>query len=88
MGGKERIEITIETSHIIVIRRRPAWCPACALQVELLTAEEAAAAVGVSSSPIHRGAESGQLHASEAADGTLYVCLNSLLNSTTKGETP
>lgn len=89
MSRKQRIEITVETDQILAIRRHraPAWRRQCAGQVEMLTEEEAVSAASVSLSTIHRRAEEGQLHLSETAEGRLFICLNSLLNSTTKGET-
>jgi len=89
MNRKQRIEITVETDQILVIRRRPApaWCRECAAQIETLTAEEAASVAGVSLPTIYRMAEEGQIHSSETEDGRLRICLNSLLDSTTIGET-
>ncbi len=88
MSYKQRIEITVETEQLLVLRRRraTALCAQCASPVELLTAEEAATAAGVSLSSIQRSAEEQRLHFSETAEGRLLVCLNSLLDLTTKGE--
>jgi hypothetical protein len=89
MNRKQRIEITIETDQMLVIRRRasPAWCRQCAAQVETLTVEEAASAAGLALPTIYRRAEDSRLHPVETEDGNLCICLNSLLNFVTKGET-
>lgn len=85
----QRIEITLETRQIVVIRnsRGKAWCPRRAAQVELLTTEETSTATGADSQTICRLAEDGPLHRVETEDGRLFICLNSLLNLITRGET-
>ena len=82
MGKK--IEVTVETHELLIIRRPRraacAWCPACAAEAELVTAEEAAAAAGLSRRTVYRWVEAGRLHFSETPEGWLRVCLKSLLN--------
>ena len=74
---RRRIEITVETEQVIILRERgeriTGWCPVCAESVQMLAAAEADALVGL--------AADTQLHFTEMPDGTLRLCLNSLLNS-------
>lgn len=88
MSRKQRIEITVETAQILVLRCRttPAWCGQCAAQVERLTLEDAAVAAGISLPTLYQRAEAGLLHSIEAVQGQPYICLNSLLNSISEGE--
>jgi len=82
---KKRIEITVETDRVLIIRQdssHPAWCAACATEVKMLTAEGAAAVAGLSLRDICRQVDAGQLHFSETPDGRLSICLNSLLGET------
>ena len=83
MNRRKRIEATIETHEIWVIRRRqrtmPAVCSVCADWRGMLTPEAAAALAGVSLRTIYRRVEAGGVHFMEAADGGLLICLASLL---------
>jgi excisionase family DNA binding protein len=53
------------------------WCGACARQVRVLTAREAAARACVSTSTIYRWAGAGRIHAAATEQGSL-VCSESL----------
>ena len=83
---KRRTQITIETERTLLIRqlrkRVDGWCAACGAMVELITAEQAAILTGLSQREICRQVEAGQLHFNETDDGRLFICLNSLANST------
>jgi hypothetical protein len=74
---RRRIEITVETEQVIILRQRGAevtgWCPVCAERVPMFTAAEANVLAEI--------AADAQLHFTEMPDGTLRLCLNSLLNS-------
>jgi hypothetical protein len=76
---KTRTEITLETERWIVVSRpgKRRWCPACAIDVEMITIDDAALVAEVSSRTIFRWVESGVLHASETPQGLLLVCPNS-----------
>jgi hypothetical protein len=77
---KRRTEITVETDQVLFLRRRSfrlAWCAACAGQVHLVTAEEAAILAGLNLRAIFRRVEADQLHYTETPDGQLLICLNS-----------
>jgi len=80
---KRSIEITVEAHQVTVIRPRRhfslAWCAVCARRVEVLSPEQAAAAVGLSPQAIYRQIEAQRLHFAETDEGLVWVCLNSLL---------
>ena len=86
---KQRIEITVETDQVLVIRRSSAkaWCQRCVAPVELLTTEEASTATGADLQTIRHLADAGPIHPVETEDGRFFICLNSLLNLITRGET-
>jgi excisionase family DNA binding protein len=81
MQRKRKTEITLEINQTFVIKRRQkvqAWCPTCAESVSLVTADEAATVIGVSTRTIYRWVEAEKLHFSETAEGSLLICCNSL----------
>ena len=79
---KKKTKVTVETHQLIVVRRgarfAQEWCPPCDRQVNLVTADEAAAMAGVSLRAICRRVDLGELHFKETGDGLLFICLNSL----------
>jgi len=83
INRKRRIEITIEREEKLSIRgihrsgRR--HCDQCGRIVTMISVEEAIAVSGAGSRVIHRRVEEGRLHFVEAANGSLAICLNSLL---------
>lgn len=90
MKRRKRIEITVETS-LLVIRRGSkqalVWCIECSAPVQLITPEEAAVLAGVSTRTVYRRVEREQLHFVETDSGRLLICLNSLPTSTSAKET-
>jgi hypothetical protein len=83
---KRRIEITVETERVMLVRRRRGkrlslWCAACDAESLMLSADEAAAFAGMSTMAIFRLAEAGRLHWQETGAGSLVVCHNSLLRN-------
>jgi hypothetical protein len=82
MSRKRRAEIMIEIDRTIVYNRHyergTHWCPACAAEVDMITAFEAARLVGVSSHTIFAKAEEGEIHSTVTPDGVLLLCINSL----------
>lgn len=81
MSKKIRTEISIETNQVVIIRRRHIarqWCTVCQAHTQMLTAEAAAAATGLSRRNVYRLAEQRQVHFCETGDGLLLICLNSL----------
>ena len=79
----KRTEITIETSRRLLVRRAgggcKTWCAKCVADVRMVSPNEAAALLNVSSRSIYRWIEIGRVHFSEEPDG-LLVCADSLLS--------
>jgi len=80
---KRRIEITTETSEVVVIRRPPEpvseWCELCRERVGMVRPEQAAILAGISWREVSRRVEAGTVHFNETPDGLLLICLKSLL---------
>ena len=79
---KRRTEITIEASRLTIIGRgggaaRP-WCPLCDAQVEMVSPDQAASLLRVSTRVIHRMVDEEKLHFIEMPDGSLLICVKSL----------
>ena len=83
MGNSRRVEISIETHEVLIIRQgkqvSSRLCSKCAGGIEMVTVSAAAVATGLSQRDIFRSVEAGLLHSSETADGQFVICLNSLL---------
>jgi len=82
--SKSRItEIAVETEETLtvrILRTRRARCATCATEVSMVRPETAARLTGVPLREIYRRVEAGAVHFQESADGTLYVCLDSLVS--------
>ena len=81
MKRRRRLEITVETSRLIVRRSTsltPVWCVECSSTVRAVAAEEAAALADVSTRTLYRWVETGRLHLIETAEQSPLICLNSL----------
>jgi hypothetical protein len=79
-----RMQITIETDEVTIIRRRHAlqgWCPECAHLVEAVRMDEAGVLAGLSQLTLRECTELRRWHLLLAADGTRLVCLASLLKT-------
>jgi excisionase family DNA binding protein len=78
---KKRTEITIETSRRVIVRSssnwREKWCEQCRGVVRMISPNEAAARLNVSSRLIYRWIEEGSIHFREEPGG-LMVCETSL----------
>jgi hypothetical protein len=87
-----RRKITVETERLLVISSQPgagvAWCERCKAETRMLDVPEAVAVSGLSARTIFRRVESGQLHFTETPEGTLLVCLNSLMERTSPEAEP
>jgi len=72
----------VETTESIFIRRRgnsvSLWCDGCGINTEMLSLEEAAAAMGVSARSVHQWIDAGRVHFCEPQRGAFRVCLRSL----------
>lgn len=82
MGAKRRIKITVEKEQTLIVHGRGSlrgWCGTCAAQAAMLTVEEAAAVVQGTPGAIQRWVETERLHHSQTPEGSVLICLNSLL---------
>ena len=81
MTAHRRIEITVETDRLLIIRRRRlvrAWCQECGGEVEMVSLGEAEALTEVSGQEFCGFAQAHSWHLSENQEGTCFVCLESL----------
>ena len=89
---RKKREITVETTQQVVVSgcgdHAMKWCRVCAGHVGMVTTEEAAALIGVSSREIFRSVENGQIHFTDTADGLLLVCMKSLSELDLKKKLP
>jgi len=80
--------VTIETNSLMVLRARSsmrAWCPQCAGEVEMVSLQNFGVISNLDRSAIEEWLRSGQIHRTEASDGSATVCLNSLLEHSKSG---
>jgi hypothetical protein len=78
----KQMTITIESSSLLILRVRSlcrAWCPKCAAEAEMIAAENAEMMSGLDQRALKEWLNSGELHRTNAANGSLLICLNSLL---------
>ncbi len=78
----KRTKITIETESLLIVRSRSRlrqWCPPCAAEREMVAIDPAG--FGSDGTPVAamEWLRSEHLHRSCSADGSLLVCLHSLL---------
>lgn len=85
---KRRIEIILETDHVILFRggppRRFGWCERCAGDVQMIPPEAASLVSRQEVRAIYRGIEAGRIHYAETSEGSLLVCLDSVRASSEK----
>jgi hypothetical protein len=85
MRKRSRTTITVESSEVLVIRKPGgsvhAWCPGCVTETVMLRPEAAAVLTGLSTRTIYRRVEADRVHFAETTEGSLLVCLDSLLAS-------
>jgi hypothetical protein len=78
----KQTKITIETDSLLIVRgqnSRRAWCPMCAAEAEMIALENAGVISNLEPTALEEWLNSGQMHRSQATDGTALICLNSLL---------
>jgi len=76
-----RTEILVETRRRLVLRQfsegQRSWCELCLAEVRMITPDEAAALMNVSSRTIYKWIEGGSLHFTDEPGG-LRICEQSL----------
>ena len=81
--GRRRREVIIETERVLQISSRTGrsihWCDLCSRQMPMLTVEEAAAMMGVSTDEILRKMMDDELHFLQTPGKIVRICPNSLL---------
>ena len=81
MIRKKRTEITIETDRLVIISNSTSLNkprPACGREAAMLNINEAAALADTSPAAIRLRVEAKRLHTVEPAQGTTFICFNSL----------
>jgi len=78
----KRTKITIETDSMLILRgrnSRRAWCPLCAIESEVIALDNVGVISNLEPPALEEWLNSEELHRSQAADGSVLICLNSLL---------
>lgn len=93
MATKRRIEITVETEQVTVLRpnmdqaaNQAAWCAGCQCHVLMIGLGQAAQLAGLGVRQLVRKADLNELHFYEPPDGSLLFCLASLSQWLRRGE--
>ncbi len=84
-----RIEITVQTDRLLIVRRRRSvrvWCEMCGREVDVVGFQEAGTLAGNLHQMLQAGAAPDGWHLCPAQDGVLHICLESLLKSLQKGK--
>jgi hypothetical protein len=90
MGSRKRTEITVETREVLIIRQGGfsiAWCAGCGKKVRIICLS-GGDLKSLSPEPIGRKTIVSQLHFIEIADGSLGICLPSLLKRVSVQDLP
>ena len=86
----KQTKITIETDSLLIVRGRSsarAWCPLCQADAEMIALDNVGVISNLDRPAVERWLNSGELHRSQATDGSALVCLNSLLARVQKTRT-
>ena len=78
----KQTKITVETESLLILRVRSsarAWCPQCQADAEIIALDNVGVISNLDRPAVEKWFNSGELHRSQAADGSALVCLNSLL---------
>ena len=80
---KKRVTIITSETHEVLVVRKTAnrdnrrWCPACSLDVDMVSPQEAAHRLGVSPREIFRQLEAEKIHFNEEPGMPFLICPNS-----------
>jgi hypothetical protein len=83
--SRASLEITLDGDPLRamgVSRSSTRWCAACGAGFRMVTAYEATATADISYRTLYRWAETEEIHYGVSNEGTLFVCLDSLLERT------
>jgi hypothetical protein len=83
--------IRIETDSLLILRSRSstrAWCPQCTAEVEMIALEDTRVISNLEQPALEQWLNAGELHRSQAADGSALICLDSLLARVQNAEIP
>lgn len=78
----KQTKITFETDSLLILRGRSsarAWCPQCQADAEMIAMNHVGVISNLEGPAVEEWLNSGELHRSQAADGSSLICLNSLL---------
>jgi hypothetical protein len=78
----KQTRITIETDSLLILRGRNSrrtWCPQCEADREMIALENLGVISNLERSVLEEWLNSGELHQSQSANGSILICLNSLL---------
>ena len=78
----KQTKIMIETHSLLIVRSQSsarAWCPRCQANAEMIAFDNVGVISNLDRPAVEKWLNSGELHRSQAADGSALVCLNSLL---------
>jgi len=82
------VEITVEREVVSLVYQpgtsTTGWCERCGKDVQMLTAEAAAAVCGASAREIYRWLDEDKLHFQEFPAGAVLICSESLRTVPTK----
>jgi len=81
MTKRTTIKITRESFFLLYrSSARLGWCSSCAREVEMLSLERACIFCGGEPASFAEWLETAGVHRSRSADGSLFICLGSLLD--------
>jgi hypothetical protein len=82
---KRRTEIAFELEQTMIVKRRSGsasgWCNDCALEVVMLTPDEAASITSTTTRALYRLVDAGTIHFTETEGGLIRLCFPSVLQA-------
>jgi hypothetical protein len=81
MATPRRIQITIETHQVFIIRRHPStrlWCQVCGHEAEMLDLGDVQATIEIPYQALLEAAGTQGWHVSQGHDGCTLICLEGM----------
>lgn len=78
----KQTRITIETDSLLILQgrnSRSAWCPRCQADRDMIALQNVGVISNLERPALEAWMNSEELHRSHSADGSVLICLNSLL---------